>query len=98
MRSHAEDDPEIVLIDTDGLHELAQVHRVSSSSGWWPAGLLLSRALVELHLENGESTGVITPYVIQAEATLEALRDIEPDGHPYAEVGIAHRFQGREFQ
>lgn len=69
VRSHADDDPEIVLIDTDGLHELAQVHRVGSSSGWWPAGLLLSRALVELHVENGESTGVITPYVVQAEAT-----------------------------
>jgi AAA domain/PLD-like domain len=97
VRSHADDDPEIVLIDTDGLRELAQVHRVSRSSGWWPAGLLLSRALVELHLENGESTGVITPYVVQAEATLEALRDVELDGHPLAEVGTAHRFQGREF-
>ncbi len=97
VRSHAEGDPEIVLIDTDGLHELAQVYRVSSSSGWWPAGLLLARALVELHVENGESTGVITPYVSQAEATLEALRDMEPGGRPLAEVGTAHRFQGREF-
>ncbi len=95
--SHADGDPEIVLIDTDGLHELAQVYRVSSNSGWWPAGLLLARALVELHLENGESTGVITPYVVQAEATLEALRDMEPGGRPLAEVGTAHRFQGREF-
>ncbi|HEY4850994.1 MAG TPA: AAA domain-containing protein [Streptosporangiaceae bacterium] len=97
VRSHAEDDHEIVLIDTDGLHELAQVHRVSNSSGWWPAGLLLARALVELHDENGETTGVITPYVVQAEATLEALRDMEPGGRPLAEVGTAHRFQGREF-
>jgi hypothetical protein len=97
VRSHAEGDPEIVLMDTDGLHELAQVYRVSRSSGWWPAGLLLARALVELHVENGESTGVITPYVSQAEATLEALRDVEPDGQPLAEVGTAHRFQGREF-
>lgn len=97
VRSRAEDDPEIVLIDTDGLHELAQVYRVSSSSGWWPAGLLLARALVELHVENSESTGVITPYVSQAEATLEALRDMEPGGRPLAEVGTAHRFQGREF-
>jgi AAA domain/PLD-like domain len=97
IRGHAEGDPEIVLVDTDGLHELAQVHRVSSNAGWWAAGLLLTRALVELHLENGETTGVITPYVAQAEATLEALRDVEPGGRPLAEVGTAHRFQGREF-
>jgi superfamily I DNA and/or RNA helicase len=40
---------------------------------------------------------VITPYSVQAEATLEALRDVEPSGRPLAEVGTAHRFQGREF-
>jgi phosphatidylserine/phosphatidylglycerophosphate/cardiolipin synthase-like enzyme len=59
--------------------------------------LLLSRALVELHHEKGEITGVVTPYAAQAEATLEALRDVEPGGSPLAEVGTAHRFQGREF-
>jgi hypothetical protein len=97
VRSHVDGDPEIVLIDTDGLHELAQVRRVSRNAGWWPAGLLLARALVELHHQNGETTGVITPYTVQAEATLEALRDVEPGGRPLAEVGTAHRFQGREF-
>jgi hypothetical protein len=97
VRSHGDDDPEIVLIDTDGLHELAEVRRVSSNAGWWAAGLLLARALIELHHENGETTGVITPYAAQAEATLEALRDVEPNGRPLAEVGTAHRFQGREF-
>lgn len=97
VRSHAEDDPEVVLIDTDGLHELAQVRRVSRNAGWWPAGLLLARALVELHQENGETTGVVTPYTAQADATLEALRDVELGGRPLAEVGTAHRFQGREF-
>jgi len=97
VRSHTAEDPEIVLIDTDGLHELTQVHRVSRNSGWWAAGLLLARALVEFHSENGETTGVVTPYTTQAEATLEALRDVEPGGHPLAEVGTAHRFQGREF-
>ncbi|MGD0244060.1 MAG: phospholipase D-like domain-containing protein [Streptosporangiaceae bacterium] len=40
---------------------------------------------------------MITPYSVQAEATLEALRDVEPSGRPLAEVGTAHRFQGREF-
>jgi hypothetical protein len=97
VRAHAEDDPEIVLIDTDGLHELAHVHRVTSNAGWWAAGVLLARALVEMHNENGETTGIVTPYVVQAEATLEALRDVEPSGRPLAEVGTAHRFQGREF-
>jgi hypothetical protein len=97
VRSHAGDDPEIVLIDTDGLHELAQVHRVTRNAGWWAAGVPLARALVEMHDENGETTGVVTPYVVQAEATLEALRDVEPHGRPLAEVGTAHRFQGREF-
>ena len=40
---------------------------------------------------------MVTPYTAQAEATLEALRDVEPGGRPLAEVGTAHRFQGREF-
>ena len=93
VRAHAEGDPEIVLIDTDGLYELAQVYRVSRRSGWWAAGLLVARALIDLHHDDGEDTGVVTPYVAQAEATLEALRDMEPNGRPLAEVGTAHRFQ-----
>ncbi|MFE2162611.1 AAA domain-containing protein [Streptomyces lydicus] len=92
------DDPEIVLIDTDGLHELARAHLTGSRSGWWPAGSLIARALVELHRELGEETGIVTPYRVQAEATLEALRDVEgPGGGALAEVGTAHKFQGREF-
>ncbi|WP_308312714.1 AAA domain-containing protein [Streptomyces sp. ISL-11] len=91
-------DPEIVLIDTDGLHELARPHLTGSRSGWWPAGPLIARALVELHGELGEDTGVVTPYRVQSDATLEALRDVEgPTKHTPAEVGTAHKFQGREF-
>ncbi|MFD8736569.1 AAA domain-containing protein [Streptomyces sp. NPDC059618] len=91
-------DPEIVLIDTDGLHELARAHLTGSRKGWWPAGSLIARALVELHREQGEDAGIVTPYGVQAEATLEALRDVEGSGHrPLAEVGTAHKFQGREF-
>jgi hypothetical protein len=97
IRVHDASDQEIVLVDTDGLKGLTQVRRVSCSSGWWAAGLLPSRALVELHHENDETTGVVTPYTVQAEATLEALRDVEPGGRPLAEVGTAHLFQGREF-
>ncbi|MEW2622636.1 AAA domain-containing protein [Streptomyces sp. NPDC048106] len=91
------DDAEIVIIDTDGLQSLAQAHRTGRRKGWWPAGALLARALVDLHREDGEDTGVVTPYPVQAEATLEALRDHEATGGQLAEVGTAHRFQGREF-
>lgn len=93
----APDDAEIVIIDTDGLQSLAQTHRTGRRKGWWPAGALLARALVDLHREDGEDTGVVTPYPVQAEATLEALRDHEATGGRLAEVGTAHRFQGREF-
>ncbi|MGW1128088.1 AAA domain-containing protein [Streptomyces sp. NPDC002526] len=96
-RKRLENDPEIVLIDTDGLDELARAHLTGSRKGWWPAGSLIARALVELHREQGEEAGIVTPYGVQAEATLEALRDVENAGHPLAEVGTAHRFQGREF-
>ncbi|WP_037906275.1 AAA domain-containing protein [Actinacidiphila yeochonensis] len=95
--SRSSEDPEIVLIDTDGLHELAHVHLTGPSKGWWAAGPLISRALIDLHAGDGENAGVVTPYGDQAEATLEALRDIERAGGPSAEVGTAHRFQGREF-
>ena len=92
------DDPEIVIIDTDGLQSLAQAHRTGRRKGWWPAGPLLARALIDLHDEDGEVAGVVTPYPVQAEATLEALRDTEGgSGGLLAEVGTAHRFQGREF-
>ncbi|WP_239472051.1 AAA domain-containing protein [Streptomyces sp. NEAU-S7GS2] len=90
-------DSEIVLIDTDGLHELARAHPTGSRKGWWPAGSLIARALVELHREQGEEAGVVTPYRVQADATLEALRDVEGTGAAPAEVGTAHKFQGREF-
>ncbi|MGN9816995.1 AAA domain-containing protein [Streptomyces sp. SD11] len=92
-----EDDPEIVIVDTDGLHELARPHLTGSRSGWWPAGTLIARALVEYHRARGEETGIVTPYGVQSDATLEALRDVESGGGPLAEVGTAHRFQGREF-
>ncbi|MGW7082197.1 AAA domain-containing protein [Streptomyces sp. NPDC054871] len=91
------DDPEIVIVDTDGLHELARAHLTGSRSGWWPAGSLIARALVEYHRDRGEETGIVTPYGSQANATLEALRDVESGSGPLAEVGTAHRFQGREF-
>ncbi|UUN30055.1 AAA domain-containing protein [Streptomyces sp. FIT100] len=97
LRERPDNDPEIVLIDTDGLDGLARAHLTGSRKGWWPAGSLIARALVELHREQGEEAGIVTPYGVQAEATLEALRDVEGAGRPLAEVGTAHRFQGREF-
>lgn len=99
IHAHSPDDPEIVLINTDGMNELADVRLTSAASGWWPAGMLLARALVDYHneLDATEAVGVVTPYRMQAQATLEALRDVEGTGRPLAEVGTAHRFQGREF-
>jgi hypothetical protein len=36
------DAPEIVIVDTDGLHELASPHLTGRRSGWWPAGALIA--------------------------------------------------------
>lgn len=94
---HAEGDPEIILIDTDGLEDIARVRSIKRDSGWWPAGALLSRVLADYHQRRGEQTGIITPYRAQADATLEALRDHEATTGSITEVGTAHRFQGREF-
>jgi hypothetical protein len=97
MRPHAESDPEIILIDTDGLEDIARVRAIKRDSGWWPAGALLSRVLADYHQRRSEQTGIITPYRAQADATLEALRDHEAATGAITEVGTAHRFQGREF-
>ena len=91
------EDPEIVFIDVDGLGSIAEVHATGKWKGWWPAGALLSRVLADLHHVHGESTGVVTPYGDQVEATLEAIRDASNLGATSTEVGTAHRFQGREF-
>jgi hypothetical protein len=96
VRAHADDDPEIVLIDVDGLGEIARVRSTGRRSGWWPAGALLSRVLADYHQIRGERTGIIAPYNHQVDATLEAFRDHEA-GVGITEVGTVHRFQGREF-
>lgn len=93
-----DDDPEIVLLDTDGLDDLARVRRTKRFAGWWPAGTLLARTLAQQHLDEGSTVGLISPYGTQAQAHLEALRLVEgatPRGT--ADAGTAHRFQGREF-
>jgi AAA domain/PLD-like domain len=96
-RVRADDDPEIVLVDTDRLGDLAVVRSVKQHSGWWPAGALLSRVIADYHQRRGEQVGIITPYGPQVDATLEALRDQEAVTGAVTEVGTAHRFQGREF-
>jgi hypothetical protein len=93
------EDPQVVLVDTDGLGDLERIYLApgKKQSGWWPAGTLLSRAIADTHIRRGEATGIVAPYTPQAEATLEALLDLEHGGDAIAEVGTAHRFQGREF-
>lgn len=100
-------DPEVILVDTDDLGDLGRVRRDRAYAGWWPAGALLARVLAELHADRGESVGVVTPFRDQAEAALAVLREAEagqahgragpPVGSLLADVGTAHRFQGREF-
>jgi hypothetical protein len=97
VRPRPDDDPEIVLIDVDGLGDLARVRAVGRRSGWWPAGALLGRVLADYHHARGERTGIVAPYNPQVNATLEALRDREPASTEATEVGTVHRFQGREF-
>jgi len=97
VRPHAPDDPEIVLIDTDGADDLGLVRATSRAAGWWPIGALIARVLADYHRSKGESVGVVTPYRHQAEATLEAFRDHDSDRGDPTEVGTAYRFQGREF-
>jgi hypothetical protein len=96
-RPRQEDDPEIVLVDTDGIDDLDTVRRSRPVAGWWLAGSLLVRALAQHHRAAGAQVGVVTPYTEQVDATLEALRDVEPDPTLSTEVGTVHRFQGREF-
>jgi AAA domain/PLD-like domain len=97
LRPRQDDDPEIVLVDTDGLRGLDIVRRTNPIAGWWLAGSFLARALAQHHREAGAEVGVITPYTEQVDATLEALRDVEADPTLSTEVGTVHRFQGREF-
>lgn len=97
VRAHPDGDPEIVLVDTDGLGDLARIRSTGRWKGWWPAGALLTRALADYHLARGERTGVVTPYADQVQATVQALRDQEGSSGAVTEVGTAHRFQGREF-
>ncbi|BFU43901.1 AAA domain-containing protein [Krasilnikovia sp. MM14-A1004] len=97
IRDHDADDPEIVLIDTDDIDDLAEVRAAGPKSGWWPIGVLTARVLADYHHTRDEDLGVITPYKLQAETTLEAFRDLEHGGNNPTDVGTAHRFQGREF-
>jgi hypothetical protein len=97
IRPHAEGDPEIIVIDVDRMGDIGRVRPDGRYKGWWPAGALLARVLADYHRARGENAGIVTPYGRQVDATLEALRDHETHGSVLAEVGTAHRFQGRQF-
>jgi hypothetical protein len=95
------DGPEIMLVDTDGLGDLATVRRGTGPGAWWPAGVVLAGALARFHAGQGATVGLLTAYGRQADATLAALRDAQegPGGAALAgvEVGAISRFQGRAF-
>jgi AAA domain/PLD-like domain len=97
--ARSESDPEIVLIDTDGLGEMGRARPgPGGKSRWWPAGSLLAPILARHHTRGGERVGLIAPYRPQADAMLEALHDTEGDRTRLTtEVGTVHGFQGREF-
>ena len=83
---------EVVLVDVSPVPELAVVRTGGAGGRWWMAGVVLSRALARVHVEEG--VGVVAPYRAQVEATLAALRDLDVVG---AAVGTVHAFQGREY-
>jgi hypothetical protein len=85
---------EIVLVDVSTVPDLATIRAGSASGKWWMAGVVLSRALAELHVPDGP-VGVVTPYNVQFEAILAALRD--RDMVAGTAVGTVHSFQGREY-
>ena len=86
---------EIVFLDTSGLGELANIRLPGGKRGWWPAGVVLSRALTEHHLAEDGEVGVVTPYSVSRDAILAGLRD--RDLVSGVAVGTVHAFQGREF-
>ncbi|GLY70269.1 AAA domain-containing protein [Amycolatopsis taiwanensis] len=91
----ARQDTEIVFVDTSSLGEMGEVRRPGGKRGWWPAGLVLSRALAEHHLPEDNEVGIVTPYTLQRDATLAGLRDRGLVAG--VSVGTVHAFQGREF-
>lgn len=91
----ARPDTEIVLVDTASLGELTEIRQPGGRRGWWPAGLVLSRALAEHHLPEDNEVGIVTPYTSQRDATLAGLRDRGLVAG--ISVGTVHAFQGREF-
>jgi hypothetical protein len=90
----AEARTDIVVVDVSTVPGLAEVCRPAGGSRWWLAGVVLGRALVELHLPEGR-VGLVTPYRPQVEAVLQALEDRRVVAG--AAVGTVHSFQGREF-
>jgi hypothetical protein len=90
-------DSEIVLVNTDGVGDIAQIRRPGSRGGrWWPVGSVIAHALAQGHRDRGESVGIVTPYRAQADATRDYLLDGDAFGDG-TEVGTTHAFQGREF-
>jgi hypothetical protein len=85
---------EIVLVNVATVPELAVIRAGSRSGRWWTAGVVVSRALAQLHLPEG-AVGVVTPYRAQSDATLAALQDQRIVAGVAA--GTVHSFQGREY-
>ena len=85
---------DIVVVDVSTVPDLADVRARAGGGKWWLAGVVLSRALVELHVPHGPVC-VVAPYRVQADAVLQALED--RGVVTGAAAGTVHAFQGREY-
>ncbi len=81
---------EVVLVDVATLTQLAAVRHGRRGGRWRVAGTLFSGAFAQLHA----GVGIVTPYRLQAEATLAALRD---RGLAEVAVGVVADTPDREF-
>jgi hypothetical protein len=92
----ADDGPEVVFVDVDGLGaDLTHIRPGVPSGRWWPVGALVARALAAQRVRQGSEVGIVVPYRTQAGFVREMIKEEALEAA--VSVGTAHAFQGREF-
>ena len=96
VRAHADGDPEIVLIDTDGLDYLGHVRSAGRGKGWWPAGVSSAGywSTTTVPAVNAPASSRRTGCRSRHTGSIPRPRNRGKPGHRGRQ---AHRFQGREF-
>ena len=84
-------DAEVVMVDVSTLTKLAEVRHGRCGGRWRVAGAVFAAALAELH---ATGVGIVTPYRLQRDATLAALRD---RGLDEVAIGVAAETPDRAF-